>query len=66
MKKDAGVVVTHILECIYLIEKYTENITENEFLKSIQLQDSVIPGMEIIGEAVKNISEEVKEKSSEI
>lgn len=66
MNKDAKIFIEHILECIKLIEKYTENKTEDEFFDSIQLQDSVIRRIEIIGEAVKNIPEEMKEKYSAI
>ncbi|MFQ5884502.1 MAG: DUF86 domain-containing protein, partial [Thermoplasmata archaeon] len=56
----------HILECIELIEQYVENKTEGEFLNSVQLQDSVIRRMEVIGEAVKNLPDETKEKYPEI
>lgn len=66
MKKDAKVFVEHILECIVLIEKYTKNKTESEFSDSIQLQDSVIRRIEIIGEAVKNIPKQIKVKYSKI
>ena len=66
MKKDAKIFIEHILECIELIEKYTENKTEDDFVDSIQLQDSVIRRIEIIGEAVKNIPNETKEKYPEV
>ena len=62
MRKDVKTFIEHILECIELIEEYTKNKTEEDFLGSIQLQDAVIRRMEIIGEAVKNIPDEVKEK----
>jgi uncharacterized protein with HEPN domain len=55
-----------MLECIRLIEKYTENKTETDFFDSIQLQDAVIRRIEIIGEAVKNISQEIKGDHPEI
>lgn len=53
MKKDAKTFIEHILEYIELIEKYTENKTEENFFNSIQLQDSVTRRIEIIGEASK-------------
>ncbi len=62
MKKDPAIFIDHILECIGLIENYTENKTEDDFLASVQLQDAVIRRIEIIGEAVKNIPEEIKTK----
>jgi uncharacterized protein with HEPN domain len=66
VKKDAIIFIEHILECIELIERYTKNKTEEDFYRSIQLQDSVIRRIEIIGEAVKNIPEEIKLKYPEI
>jgi uncharacterized protein with HEPN domain len=54
MKKDVETFIEHILECVELIEQYTDNKTEDDFFDSIQLQDSVIRRIEIIGEAVKN------------
>ena len=66
MKKDILVFIEHILECISLIEKYTENKKDADFFNSIQLQDSVIRRIEIIGEAIKNIPNEVKDNYKEI
>jgi len=48
MKKDAETFIEHILECVELIEQYTDNKTEDDFFESIQLQDSVIRHIEII------------------
>ena len=66
MRKDAKTFVEHILECIELIEKYTRNKTKQDFLDSIQLQDAVIRRLEVIGEAVKSIPDEVKKRYPEI
>jgi len=66
LKKDVKIFIEHILECIELIEKYTEDKTEEEFLNSIQLQDSVIRRIEIIGEAIRNIPKETREEYPEI
>lgn len=62
MKKDERVFIEHILECIELIERYTQNKTKKEFFNSVQLQDSIIRRIEIIGEAVKNIPEDLKKR----
>lgn len=66
MKKDAEIFIEHILECIELIERYVKDKTKDEFLNSIQLQDSIIRRIEIIGEAIKNIPNEIKEKHLEV
>ena len=62
MKKDPRILITHILECIELIEKYIKGITKEQFFKETQLQDAVIRRIEIIGEAIKNIPQEIKDK----
>jgi uncharacterized protein with HEPN domain len=66
VKKDTGVFVEHILECIALIEQYVDGKGEEEFLQSVQLQDSVVRRLEIIGEAVKNIPDQLKERYPQI
>lgn len=66
MKKDPAILIDHILECIGLIENYTQGKTEDDFLASVQLQDAVIRRIEIVGEAVKNIPEEVKGRYPEV
>lgn len=64
MKKDVKIFLEHILESISLIEEYVKDKDKSDFLESPQLQDSVIRRVEIIGEAIKNIPDEVKETHS--
>jgi uncharacterized protein with HEPN domain len=64
MKKDPLVFIEHILESISLIDSYLKGKTIGDFLKSKQLQDSVVRRIAIIGEAVKNIPDEIKKKNS--
>ena len=61
MKKDPRIFIEHILECIELIGDYTKGVTKEDFLKSQQLQDSVIRRIEVIGEAIKNIPREIRD-----
>ena len=66
MKKDVLIFLEHILESINLIDDYTEGVTEEKFLSSPQLQDAVIRRIEIIGEAIKNIPIEIKNRYPDI
>ncbi|MBI5816775.1 MAG: DUF86 domain-containing protein [Nitrospinae bacterium] len=66
MSKDPAILIGHILECIELIEAYTKNKTFKDFAESVQFQDSVIRRIEIIGEAVKNIPEEIRNKYPDV
>ncbi|MEK6901240.1 MAG: HepT-like ribonuclease domain-containing protein, partial [Nanoarchaeota archaeon] len=66
MNKDATIFLKHILESINLIEKYTENITEEQFLKSVEKQDLVTRRLEIIGEAIRNLPEEFRMEHKDI
>ena len=66
MKKDPRIFLQHILESISEIEKYTRDISEDEFARSRQIQDAVVRRLEIIGEATKNIPDDIKEKHDSI
>lgn len=62
MKKDPETFVGHILESIEYIESYTKAMSFDDFEGSVQLQDAVIRRLEVIGEAVKNIPEDYRER----
>ena len=66
MKKDPKIFIEHILECIEKIEEYTRGISKERFLSSTQIQDAVIRRIEVIGEAVKNLPEEIKQRYPEV
>lgn len=66
MKKDPKVFIQHILECIERIEEYMKGLQKGKFLSSPQIQDAVIRRIKVIGEAVKNIPDEIKQKHSNI
>ncbi len=66
MKKDPTVFLKHILECISLIEKYTENLSKEEFLANIKVQDATIRRLEIIGEASRNLPDEFRKNYTDI
>ena len=53
MDKDDSIYIDHILESIEKIEKYTTNISREDFAKNNMIQDAVIRNFEIIGKATK-------------
>ncbi len=66
MKRNHRIFLEYILQSIDLIEQYTRGKTKDDFLRSVALQDMVLRRLEIIGEAVKNIPEEIRQKYSDI
>lgn len=54
-----------IVECIDRIESYTQDGRE-VFGESLLIQDAVIRNFEVIGEAVKGISQELRQNHSEV
>ena len=66
MTRDPEVYIEDIVESAGLIEEYLEGVSKDEFLSDTGVQDKVIRRLEIIGEAVKNIPEEVSEEYSYI
>ncbi|HKP52168.1 MAG TPA: DUF86 domain-containing protein [Chloroflexia bacterium] len=55
MSKSPEIFLGHILESIDIIHSYVNGLSKDDFLHSIQAQDSTIRRLEIIGEAVKNL-----------
>jgi len=66
MKRDVLVYIEDILECVAKIEEYTKEITVNDFYENTQLQDAVLRRLEIIGEAVKNVPQDIRDKYPEV
>jgi len=55
-----------ILEACNRIADFTKDMSCDEFIEDIKTQDAVLRNIEIIGEAVKNISNELKNRHSEV
>ncbi len=66
MSKENNVYLHDILESIEKIEAYTENLAYDGFSKNTEAQDAVMRRLMIIGEAVKQISQEFKNRHTEI
>ena len=59
-------ILLDIIEAIKRIELYTNKLSYQDFLSKIETQDAVVRNFEIIGEAVKNISKNLKTKYNNI
>lgn len=65
-EKEQAVFIRHIIESIEKIEQFSRGISK-ESLKDDELrQYAIVRAIEIIGEAVKNLSKEFKEKHKDI
>ncbi len=60
--KNPLIYLDYILESIAYIQEYTKNVSKSKFLKSVSRQDQVIRRLEIIGEAVKSVPDEIRLK----
>ncbi|MBL7095705.1 DUF86 domain-containing protein [candidate division KSB1 bacterium] len=66
MPKDDAVYLNHIWDAISYIESYTQDATEEEFMTNHLVQDGVIRQLEIIGEAVKSLSDDIIDKYTDV
>ena len=65
MKSDA-VYLRHVLDAINQIQEYAKDIKYEDFKTNRLVQDATIREFEIIGEATKNLSDELREKYPDI
>ena len=56
----------HILDAIRDINESINTISQEEFLKNKDIREANLRRLEVIGEAVKNISKEFRDKHKEI
>lgn len=65
-KRNMNLFLIDMLEAISSIKEYTHNMGYKEFIQDKRTRDAVIRNLEILGEATKNIPDEIKEKYSEV
>ncbi|MCX9082592.1 MAG: DUF86 domain-containing protein [Candidatus Methanoperedens sp.] len=64
--KDDAVFLKHILDSINQIEEYIDGMGFEDFIGCKLVQDGVVRQLEIIGEATKHLSPELREKYPKI
>lgn len=66
MTKTPDIFLGHILESIQLIERRIKGVSYEQFIDDVDIQDLIIRPLEIIGEAIRNLPKDFKEKHSHI
>ena len=64
--KDDSIYIEHILESIDRIINYISDLDLSTFLDDFKTQDAVVRQLEIIGEATKKISFEIRKDNPSI
>ena len=65
MPRDYKLQLDDITEAIGRIKEYTANMSEESFALDHKTQDAVIRNLEIIGEAARNLPDQIKDSTSE-
>jgi uncharacterized protein with HEPN domain len=65
-RRDYILFIEDIVICIEKIERYTSNVSFEEFCGNDMAIDAVIRNFEIIGEAVKRVPKEIKQKYADV
>lgn len=66
MQKGYRIYLDDILEAIEKIQGYIKKISYEQFSKNSMISDAVIRNLEVIGEAVKSLPSEIKNKHPNI
>jgi uncharacterized protein with HEPN domain len=66
MARDEMIYLRHILDAINVVEEYLQGVNEAQFNQTRLLQDGVIRQIEIVGEAVRHISKDIRRTYPEI
>lgn len=66
MSREPRVYIEDILEAILKIERYVNGMTKDDLCKNDLVMDAVIRNLEIVGEAVKRVPDEIREHYPQI
>lgn len=65
-ERKPDVYLQDILESIEYIQRFLDGVSEEAFYRNVEKQDAVIRRLEIIGEAVKQLPEEMRKNYPEV
>ena len=66
MQRELKTYIEDIITAINKIQKYCNGMTKADLIKNELIQDAVVRNLEVIGEAVKKVPEEVRNVYSDI
>lgn len=66
MKNENLLRLRHILDAIQAIESFVRDVDEQRFVEEQMRHDATIRQLEIIGEAAKNLSEDLRQENSQV
>jgi uncharacterized protein with HEPN domain len=66
MAHDEMLYLRHMLDAIDIVEEYLRGVNEDKFKNTRLIQDGVIRQIEIIGEAARHISKDIRKSYPEI
>ncbi len=66
MPRDAGVFLDDILDACRKIHRYTADLTLEQFRSDEKTIDAVVRNLEVIGEAAKKVTEEVRSRMPDV
>lgn len=66
MPRDYKAYLSDIIGSINRIERYTNNMSFQDFIDNELVQDGVVRNLEIIGEAVKKVPDNIKRQKTDI
>ena len=66
MRQGDSAYLRHILDAVSRIDEYTEGMKREDFMSSNLHQDAVIRQVEVVGEAARKVSEETRERHTEV
>jgi uncharacterized protein with HEPN domain len=58
--RDPRVILDEMLDCVHLIQRYTQDVSFEEFAAQQMLRDAVVLRIAILGEAASHLSEDEK------
>jgi len=65
-KRKPDVYLQDILESSEHIQRFLDGVSEDEFHENVEKQDAVLRRLEIIGEAVKHLPDEIRENHPDV